>query len=461
MKEFEKFVYSPFHNNRSEVVRYFEILKKYYPDFTIKELTKEFIFSRLYPTSEYRDDVMRRLSSNLLKLGEEFAAYTNFRNDKYRYEKSILDFFRSKGADKFFLRQYEKIKSQIEEQTFRDTEYYYRSGELDELFRTFMMKYDPNYRKVSFKTQIDLQWKYVLSSMMRLYGFAEYEKYFHNKNYELKFKDVLLNLAEDSGFLNSKTVEIYYLLLKLYEGSQTGGDIRKLIETIDDLSECFEKSELFQFYIHLFNYINICKLKSDKDFSSEEFEIARKMSENDLLLHNGKIDPGWFRGIFSKAVNAEELEFAGEFIEKFKNVVDGAESESVVNHVYANLEIQKKNYESALKYLEKAAYLHLNDKWSVKNMYLTIYYELNDYEGFINTSDSIKHLIKESGQWSDNMIIPIRNFLNISARLLRKKLGEEEISLDEIKHRTLNSNVRARKWLLKKIEELEKMQPTV
>lgn len=196
-------------------------------------------------------------------------------------------------------------------------------------------------------------------------------------------------------------------------------------------------------------------MNSDKDFSKEEFEISRKLVENDLLTHNGTIDPGWFRGIFAKALNAGEIVFAENFIEKYKSMVSGEESESVVNHIYASLEIYKKNYDTALKYLEKAAYLHLNDKWSVKNMYLTVYYELNEYKLFFYTVDSIKHLISESGLWNDNLIIPIRNFLNISTKLFKKKLGEADISLEELKHQTLNTKIRARKWLLDKIEELE------
>ncbi|MBK9334411.1 MAG: hypothetical protein IPM96_18885 [Ignavibacteria bacterium] len=51
------------------------------------------------------------------------------------------------------------------------------------------------------------------------------------------------------------------------------------------------------------------------------------------------------------------------------------------------------------------------------------------------------------------MIIPIRNFLNISSKLFRKKIGEQDLSLEELRQETINSNVRARKWLLEKIDE--------
>lgn len=103
LKEFDKFIRSPFHNNRSDVILYLEILKKFHPEFNHIDLNKNKIYSVLYPSGQYRDDVIRRLSSNLYKLGEEFAAYRNFRNDKYRYEKSILDFFYQGMRISFFL----------------------------------------------------------------------------------------------------------------------------------------------------------------------------------------------------------------------------------------------------------------------------------------------------------------------------------------------------------------------
>lgn len=461
MKEFDKFIRSPFHNNRSEVIRYFEILRKFYLGFDHNDFSKKKIYSVLFPNEEYKDDVIRRLSSNLYKLGEEYAAYKNFRKDKFGYEKSILDYFLSRNADKFFLRQYERINSYLDELKLRDKGYYLRMSELDELYRNYMMKHDPNYKKVSFSTQIDLQWKYLLSSMLRLYGFAEYEKYFHNKDYELIYKKELMKMAEDSGYMDSKIVEIYYLLLKLYDICRdknykyADADYRKLKKIIDEHTDNFDRSESFQFYIHLFNYLNIRKLNSDTDYSREEFEIAKIMTEKDLLFNNGSVDPGWFRGIFSKAFNAGEIKFAEEFVEKYKNYVAGDEKESVVNHIYASLAIHKKNYDEALNYLEKSAYRHLNDKWSVKNMYLTIYYEKNEPEPFFYTVDSIKHLIKEAGLWNNNVITPIRNFLNISTKLFRKKLGDGNISLGDLKQETVNSNVRARKWLLDKIEELK------
>ena len=83
MREFGKFVNSPFHNNRSDVILFFDEIKKFHPGFNKSEFSKENIFSLIFPKKKYQDDVIRRLASNLFKLAEEFCAYNNFRKDKW------------------------------------------------------------------------------------------------------------------------------------------------------------------------------------------------------------------------------------------------------------------------------------------------------------------------------------------------------------------------------------------
>ena len=96
LREFDKFIHSPFHNNRSEVSRYFDVLKKFHPQFTGREFSKHHIFSLLYPGTSYKDDVLRRLSSNLLKAGEEFGAYITFRKEKFAYNTSLSAYYLSR-----------------------------------------------------------------------------------------------------------------------------------------------------------------------------------------------------------------------------------------------------------------------------------------------------------------------------------------------------------------------------
>jgi len=455
IRELGKFISSPFHNNRKDGVLFFDEVKKFYPDFNQKYFSKENIFSKLYPGQKYKDDVIRRLASNLFKLAEEFAAYNNFRNNNWEYEKNLLQFYSGKNIDKLFWKQHAKAENCLEEQSLRDAEYYRRLSVINEIEMKYILKDDPTYKKSSYEKEMHNLWKYGLSSMLRLYGFAEYEKYFFNKKYELNFAQDLLRMAKESNFMNSSAVEMYYLILKLYGPDKSDEIFNKLRNLIEEKFNEFTKPECFSFYVHLINYCNINKLSSDKQYIRIKFEIVKQMVERDLIIQNGVVDPGWFRGIFSMAFNAGEIKFAENFIEKYKTVVTGKEKENVVKHVYANLAIYNKNFEAALDFLSDCSYQHLNDKWGVKQMYMTIYYEMNNYEQFSYVADSMKHLIKDEGSWNENLIIPIRNFINSFTKIFKVKMGEKNIPLDEIKKEVLDSKMISRKWLLEKITELE------
>jgi hypothetical protein len=453
-KEFGKFVKSPMHNNRSEVAEFFETVKEYYPDFSSEKFSKENIFAELYPRKKYKDDVIRRLTSNLLKIAEEYCAYKNFKSDKFNYEKSLLEFYFHKRIDKFFWKQFTAAENYLEGQPLRDSEYYRRQSLINDIEMMYLLKDDPLYKKSSYEKELQNHWKYVLTSMMRLYGFAEFETYFFNKNYELRHSEHLLKLAEDLNFLQSETVKIYYLILKLYKKERNDELLFMFFELIEKNSDKFTKGEVFSFYVHLFNYCNINKLEHDSDYTKIEFEISKKLVEKKLLVQDGVVDPGWFRGIFFKAFNAGEIDFAEKFIEEHKSLIIGKDKENIIRHAYANIAVFRKDYDKALEHLSHATYHHLNDKWLVKQMYLKIYFEQNDFEKFSYVTDSMKHLIKEEGLWNEHLIIPIRNFINFLTKVFRARLGEIKISQDELKVEILHSKIIARKWLLEKIDEL-------
>lgn len=456
LKEFDKFVHSPFFNNRSEVSNYFDAIKKYHPEFSHRGLTKEKIYAELYPTTKFRDDVIRRLNSNLFKLGEEYGAYKNWRKNDINYEKSLLGYYFTKNAEKSFQKQLTKTESYLGSRLINDTEYFYNLSQVNEIERNHMLKYDPTYKKSGFEKQIVNQWKYLLSSMLRLYGFAEFEKFFFSKKYELHYSDELLRIAEDSRFMGSQAIEIYYLAYKLYGSNKSDAEFFRLKELIKENSSLFDKAEMFNLYIHLFNYCNINKLQKDVDYSRVEYELAREMVEQELILNNGVVDPGWFRGIFFKIYNAGEIEFAEQFINKYKRAVSGDDSENVVYHALAQLAMHKKEYDKALKYLAAATYQHINDKWLIKNIYLKIFYETSSHDQFFYTVDSIRHLIKEEGSWNENLITPIRNFITHAAKLFRIKLKETDSTVDDVRHEILKSKTIGRPWLLEKADELER-----
>ncbi|MBP9192630.1 MAG: hypothetical protein KBF96_08780, partial [Ignavibacteria bacterium] len=80
-KELGKYVISPYFNNRSEVIRFYDALKKHYPLFDSDEFTDKIIFDIVYPGKSFSDVLMRKLVSLTTNLVLDFIAVKGFRND--------------------------------------------------------------------------------------------------------------------------------------------------------------------------------------------------------------------------------------------------------------------------------------------------------------------------------------------------------------------------------------------
>ncbi|HRJ04817.1 MAG TPA: hypothetical protein PK605_10495, partial [Ignavibacteria bacterium] len=90
-KEFGKFVNSPYFNTSEATALLFDEIKKYYPLFNKKNYSRESLFAAVYGSREYRDDLLRKLISNLIILTEEFIFIHSIRKDSALKKITLLD----------------------------------------------------------------------------------------------------------------------------------------------------------------------------------------------------------------------------------------------------------------------------------------------------------------------------------------------------------------------------------
>ena len=143
-KRFGDFVSSPFHNKNRKLIQLFELLSKFYPAFDGKELTKEYLFDKIFgkEKKEYADASIRNLLSDLIILAEKYLSYIAFEKDEFDfYEKSLRELCERK-LDTVFekkLKSAEELLSQNETEGELD---YYRKFILEELKSSSRQFYD-------------------------------------------------------------------------------------------------------------------------------------------------------------------------------------------------------------------------------------------------------------------------------------------------------------------------------
>ena len=103
-KEFGLFAASPYFNRENVQVKFYEILKKHYPDFSSRTFTKEQIYKKLYPGKTFSDGVMRNILSKTLELAENFISIQHFQKDEFTYSYTLMRELSKRKAEKLFIK---------------------------------------------------------------------------------------------------------------------------------------------------------------------------------------------------------------------------------------------------------------------------------------------------------------------------------------------------------------------
>lgn len=454
IREFDKFVHSPYLNNRAAVAVFFDEIKNFYPGFESRNFNKQAVFNSLYPGNRYRDDVIRRMCSNLLKLAEDYLSDVSNRKEKFNHHRNVLEQFQKKDLNNFYLRHYKKSNLFLQKSKLRNAEYFLRNSKVEEIHRRHIAKRDTTGKKTHIQNQINNVWKYSLVTLLRLYTVAIQHVNQFNKKYDLKNLPAVLKLVETSGFMEEKAIEIFYLTNRIMTDSRNDETFFRLKRLLKENHHILDNSENDMIFVALLTYCWDMNVKKGNDYSREEFELITQMIDIGILTEGGRIYSEWFMYAFLTAVKAGEITYAEKFIEQYKDLIPEAQRFNAVNHAFAELELTKHNYEEALKFLALPRYNNVNEKLRANSMYLKIYYELGRSEQFFYQVDSFKHLLKNEQSLGTELKKVRGNFVKFIQTLYKIRIGESNADISLLKKDIEDSNVFFKKWLLEKVKEL-------
>lgn len=454
LNEFDKFVHSPL-NPRKETAGFFDCLKKYYPLFQSKTFNKNTVYSELYPGKKYIDGAIRRNTSNLLKLAEDYIAFKELRNDQFGYNKYLIEFYSGKDTGNLFMKKILKTESLLNESPLRNHTYYHRIKQLYTLKAFHYSKEDATRRKFDNTAErLEQTWQHAVLELFSVYGAAVNDMLYFNKKYDIELLKTLLKIYREPAFKKTSSTEILYYCIILSTEGRNDDTFFKLKELLEKNHKIFDKAELFGFYISLHNYIYERSLDPKNEIGEVEFEIAEKMLELGLITENGKMTSEWFVNTFVKAIRASKLKFAEKFIEEYNQMLPDTERENVVNTSYAELEFTRKNYRKALGFLAKVKFNNTWEKLRVNHMYVKIHYEMNNPELFYYITDSFKHFLKNEPSLNEYIKKTFGSFVNHTIKVFKIRSGEDKTPKLYLKKEILNSQISGNKWLLEKLSEL-------
>lgn len=470
IKEFKKFITSPFFNKEGNyIVRYFEVLKKHYPAFNSPTFTKELVFKKVYPRTEFNSQLSNKMNFELQKLAEEYLRYTGFREHSLMSDLYYLRKLNQKKLYDLFEKKFSVLKSafdNIEDSIDKD---FYR------------LQFDYEVEKVIYYTDINKQEKTVpsirnaqrfltydfLINMLDVLVNIEISKHtnFEDKDNVL---DDLKNNIDFEGFKkclsnypdsNFTIFEIFYSRYLAYTQKENDEYYFQFKELLFKNLAMFPRKNQYTLILGLQN-ICINKMRSGKrQFQHELFEVHKEMISRGLYASDEDdfINLSTFRNIFITALNMKEYDWAENFITEFNGKLAPDIREDNYLFASASIKFARRQLEGALEDVSKVKFSHYMSSLDVKSLMLKIYYEMNQFNSALDLVDAYRHIFtskRKNPVISDTYRHSNLNFLNFLTKLVKIKSSNINEDKGYLIHQIKKTETILKDWLIEKVEEL-------
>ncbi|MFZ1322965.1 MAG: hypothetical protein WAT71_15515 [Ignavibacteria bacterium] len=469
LSEFEKFVSSPYFNNQSTLVRLFNELKNYYPEFNSVEFTKENLFSKINPDKKYSDTLFRKYLSNLTKLSEDYLVCVDIKSNNDRRQTSLLDQYEKRILYPMFEKLSTQIDEKIDIEEITNESFYYKNFRED-LKGSFNIRTN---NLQSLNKNLKNAHKYILlhlllSSTVYSNMMLVNKKSFKDADIENTFESFfetfdLIKYLESRNNL-SKSEALFVDLCKydilLMKDPYVKDNLTSMNEVLIKMASYLNKNLLYTFFSHLNIYYLINIAEGKKEYLRNLFENYKLMISKELYISEGRgyINFSEYRSILLYALKLKEYDWAEDYINKHKTYHNPETQKNISNYSFAYLNFEKGNFDEALNYLSRVKRDNIIIKLDSEVIYMILYFEKGYFDSALSLAETTSHSLSTNKVLSKNVLLNQLKFIKYFKALIKIDNGKSDICLIEILYNKIYSEPQFRRkdWLLSKLELLIK-----
>lgn len=450
MRDIQKWLQSPAHNQRQDVVQLFDYLGKSLANGD-ESLAKERAWAAIFPGQPYDDAFMRQVMYFLLKSVEECLVFINLSADRAQYQLVLTRIYRERNLEKASKYSHRIGKESLESQPLRDSNY------LRNLF--FLEQEYSRWANIVTNASANLQetsdalekW-FLAEKLHNAYAMLAHQTVYKTVHYQQGLLQAVLSYIKEKNWLDEPAIAIYYYayLAVMYPVDESYFD--RLEYLIHNKAERFTHSEFRTPYLAALNYC-VPKINQGRlDFARRAFDLYRKGLETGILLENNTVSRYTFGNAVGAALKIQEFDWAEKFIEDFQHHLEERERNSVVNFNLSRIYFEKGEYDKAQHLLTQFEYDELHWNIIAKTMLLKIYYEQDEYDAFESLLESLRIYLQRKEALDPARKASFKNLISLMKKLLHLNIYSKP-HREKFRELVMQTNPLAeREWLLKQLE---------
>lgn len=458
-KSFERFAQSPYFNTSEDIVNLLRVVytfidnNKPIPD-------KEELFKKIYPRQLYNDQKMRLNMSNLFKLLETFLMLQQVEEDPFLQKLKLMSAYNHHNHHKNFHRTYEEATNLLEKQPLRNAKYYedYYAIEVERYIEKRNLSRTSDYNFQMLINNFDI---YVIAEKLKQGCILISHEQVNSVDYNYGIFDLILKHVEVNKLLNVPVVAIYYYIYNTFKHADKEENFDKLVDIIKKNLHLFPKLEARDILIYANNYCIKMNNMGKEGYARKSFDINKIGIETGAFLEKGFLSRFTYKNIVTVGIRLKEYQWTEKFIDDYKDLLEEKYQESSYSYNKAFLEYERKEYDVAIKLLQKADYDDLLLSLSAKNILMKIYYELDYIEPLEYLIGSIIALLKRKKLEQ----IYKNNYLNI-CKLTRRLISLKTMTASQRNYLRKKKEITAKiinetnpcfekKWLLEQLDKIK------
>jgi len=451
LREFKKWVQSPFHNQREDVIKLYDYLIESSNLLNDNLLDKSFVFPRIYPNEKFDDSKMRQVMHFLFKAMEEYLFYQEENTNEIKKKLSLLKIYRERKLDKSFL----KIQKDIESYFLKA-----KNPNEDDFFNEYLLRKEgvKFNSKISRSQELNLQnfsdsydKAFIAEKLKHACLIISHQRVF-NIQYEIGLLDEVLNFIEKNNLLDSLRIGIQYYSYKILRENNVDDfyKLKSYLEKVENVPDI----EVREAYIYSINFCISQMNTGNEVFVQEAFNLYKNGIEKKILIENNILSRWTFNNIVGIALRLKEYEWVKSFIENYNQYLEEKYRESFFHFNYAKLYYTKGDYNKTLDVIQKYEFKDVLINISAKTMLLKIYYELNEFLVLESLLESMRAYIQRKKEVGNKRKSNYKNIIRYTKKLLKvnpySKAQKEKLKVEIEAAKPLTEKA----WLLKQLAEL-------
>ncbi len=462
LASFQDFVISPFYNSKKPVIRLYQYIKQFAPEFDNEKLLKNNVWNELFPDKAHNYGVMKNLIHELTKLAEKFIALTYASGNEAAQHINILRFLNERNQPRITEKYLEKANRKIKDRKIHDAEYYKNKFDIEKIRIGSLYSKLSDSNRLGSIAEFEKSGMYLIESFM--ISILEHCVMINsiNKIYKTNInnpflEELLMFIKGNKSLLDNLYIRVYYYTL-LLDKEQDEKYYSILKEILIQLENNHSASFKYLIWENISNYNAFKYHAGDHGAIKEQFELIKlslskkiysREDEKYFFMSN-------FITYFNVSLQLNEVEWAEKFVNEYSSKLDSNVRDDIKNFCFASICVRKRNYSEANEYLSRIRKLHEpNMKCGLKLMLLITYYELGWFESALNVVDTFKHLLDSDKNIQDVIKEKFRKFIRAYLILVdfnnRKDNG---LRLKFKKYIKETREINSLQWLTRKAKEI-------